>query len=177
MPVTLWHNAVRAPILCPMGSLDEFPPVTRLFLQTYRWRRVDPVPWSRLRKPLAGCRVGLVTSAGLVEPGQAPFDVAVRGGDPSFRVLSGSVDPADLVESHRSRSFDRTGLETDRSLAFPLTRLRELSRRGRIGEVAPRHLSFMGSITAPGRLIKHSAPEAAKVFVADQVDVALLVPV
>lgn len=29
-----------------------------------------------------------------------------------------------------------------------------------IGEVAPRHLSFMGSITAPGRLIRDTAPDA-----------------
>ena len=35
----------------------------------------------------------------------------------------------------------------------------------------------MGSITAPGRLRGESAPEAAELFVADRVDVALLVPV
>jgi hypothetical protein len=43
--------------------------------------------------------------------------------------------------------------------------------------LAPRHLSFMGSITAPGRLVAESAPEAAQLLVDDGVDVALLVPV
>jgi D-proline reductase (dithiol) PrdB len=35
----------------------------------------------------------------------------------------------------------------------------------------------MGSITAPGRLVKHSAPEIAELFVEDQVDLAVMVPV
>jgi hypothetical protein len=35
----------------------------------------------------------------------------------------------------------------------------------------------MGSITAPGRLIRDTAPEAAEWLVEDEVDVALLVPV
>jgi hypothetical protein len=35
----------------------------------------------------------------------------------------------------------------------------------------------MGSITAPARLTKRSAPAAARLLVADEVDVALLVPV
>jgi hypothetical protein len=35
----------------------------------------------------------------------------------------------------------------------------------------------MGSITAPGRLIRDSAPAMADLLVEDQVDVALLVPV
>lgn len=35
----------------------------------------------------------------------------------------------------------------------------------------------MGSITAPGRLIRRSAPEAAALLVEDEVDLALLTPV
>ena len=40
-----------------------------------------------------------------------------------------------------------------------------------------RHLSFMGSITAPGRLVKYTAPEAVRTLVDDAVDAALLIPV
>ncbi len=43
--------------------------------------------------------------------------------------------------------------------------------------MAPRHLSFMGSVTAPGRLVRDTAPRAAELLVEDRVDVALLVPV
>ena len=73
----------------------------------------------------------------------------------------------------------RSYLETaaDPNLGFPIDRVRELADRGRIGSVNHRHLSFMGSITAPGRLQKETAPEAANLLVRDEVDVALLVPV
>jgi D-proline reductase (dithiol) PrdB len=68
-------------------------------------------------------------------------------------------------------------MNSDPNLAFPVDRLRELAQSARIGSVNHRHISFMGSITAPGRLIKQTAPEAARLLAADGVDVALLVPV
>lgn len=82
-----------------------------------------------------------------------------------------------MVDTHRSESFDHEGMHRDPNLAFPLDRLRELAEHGRIGSVNRRHLSFMGSITAPGRLVRDTAPEAARRLVADGVDAALLVPV
>jgi len=160
-----------------VGDLSEFPAALRLFLRAYPWRRIDPVPWAPLPRPLAGCRLALVSSAGFVAPGQVPFDETLRGGDPSFREMPADVDLATLRETHRSRSFDHRGLSRDPNLAFPLDRLRELVRAGRIGSLAPRHLSFMGSILAPGRLVRRTAPEAARGLVADGVDAALLVPV
>jgi D-proline reductase (dithiol) PrdB len=146
-------------------------------LRVYPWRRIAPTPCATLRRPLAECRVALVTSGGLIAPGQEPFDHDVRGGDFSYRVIPGDAEVGALVESHRSATFDHSGIESDANLAFPLDRLRELAAAGEIGEVAPRHLSFMGSITAPGRLVKRTAPEAADLLVVDGVDVALLVPV
>lgn len=149
----------------------------RALLRAYPWRRIDPVPCAVLRKPLRESRVALVTTAGLVPPGQPPFDESVRGGDFSYRVLPSDTDVRQLGEFHRSESFDHAGIAADRNVAFPLDPLRELCRAGEIGAVAPRHLSFMGSITAPGRLTKKSAPEAAQLLVDDGVDIALLVPV
>src|SRR5262245_36294024 len=64
-----------------MGSLDEFTLPARLFLKAYRWRRIDPVPWMPLRKPLAESRLALVSTAGFVLPGQEPFKVTLAGGD------------------------------------------------------------------------------------------------
>ena len=80
-------------------------------------------------------------------------------------------------DAQRSKSYDHAGVRQDPNLALPVDRLRELAQRGRIGSVNARHYSFMGSITAPGRLVKRSAPQAADTLVSDQVDVALLVPV
>ncbi len=160
-----------------MGEMSEFSRGLRLVLKAYRWRKIDPVPWTPLSKPLAQCRVALVSSAGFVLPEQQPFDETVRGGDPSFREIPSETPTSILVDTHRSESFDHRGLSRDANLAFPLDRLRELADSGRVGSVNHRHLSFMGSLTAPGRLVRRTAPEALSALVSDEVDVALLVPV
>ncbi len=111
----------------------------RLFLKTYHWRRIDPVPWTPLTKPLSQSRLALVSSAGFVLPGQPPFDESFRGGDPSFREIPADADVRTMVETHRSESFDHTGMGQDPNLAFPLDRVRELAAAGthRLGQPAP----------------------------------------
>ena len=160
-----------------MGDLSEFSLPIRLFLRADRWRVVDPVPWSPLRVPLARARLALFSSAGFVLPGQTPFDESLRGGDPSTREIPFDTDPATLVDTHRSESFDHTGMRRDPNLVFPLERVRELAATGRIGSVNARHWSFMGSLTAPGRFIAESLPRMAAAAVSDGVQAALLVPV
>jgi D-proline reductase (dithiol) PrdB len=160
-----------------MATIGDLSLPIRAFLWAYRWRRVDPVPVARLRRPLREARVAVVSTAGLVPPDQPLFDPAVRGGDPSFRVIPVETDLRALVDAHRSETYDHAGIAADANLALPFDRLRELAAAGEIGAVAPHHLSFMGSITAPGRLVRDTAPAAAEVLVRDEVDVALLVPV
>ena len=88
-----------------------------------------------------------------------------------------SADVRSLIDTHRSETFDHSGVAADANLAFPLDRLHELARDGVVGRVNRRHLSFMGSITATARLVKERAPVAARLLVEDEVDAALLVPV
>jgi D-proline reductase (dithiol) PrdB len=160
-----------------LATLDELSLPVRLFLKGYRWRRIDPVPWAPLRKPLSRSRLALVSSAGFVFPGQEPFAATLAGGDGSFREIAADAGLSTLIDLHTSHSFNHEGMRQDPNLAFPLDRARELVERGRIGTLNHRHLSFMGSITAPGRLVRDHAPEAARRMVEDGVDVALLVPV
>lgn len=160
-----------------MAELSEMSLSLRLFLKAYRWRRIDPVPWAPLAKPLAESRLALISSAGFIAHGQEPFDESVRGGDPTFREIPADVDVASLINTHRSESFDHEPVEADPNIAFPLDRVRELVERGRIGAVNRRHLSFMGSLTAVGRFVRETAPAAVEALVEDEVDVALLVPV
>ena len=46
-----------------MGDIHEFSLVLRTFLKAYRWRRIDPVPWTPLRKPLAEAKIALTDLA------------------------------------------------------------------------------------------------------------------
>ena len=160
-----------------MGNIDEFTLLIRGYLKAYRWRRIDPVPWAPLQKPLSECRLALVSSAGFVLPEQEPFDESVRGGDVSFRKIPSDTPVAELIDTHRSDSFDHTGMDRDPNLAFPIDRVRELVASGRIDSVADSHLSFMGAITTPGRLVRDTAPQAAQWLVDQRIDIALLVPV
>jgi D-proline reductase (dithiol) PrdB len=160
-----------------MAEVDELPFRLRAFIRMYPWRSLDPVPWNPMKKPIRDANIAIVSTAGFIAPGQAPFDSSVKGGDFTFRTIASDVDVRTLVDAHRSHSFDHAGVHADPNLAFPLDRFHELARDRHIGSVNRRHWSFMGSITAPGRLISRSAPEAAQQAVDDRVDVALLVPV
>ena len=160
-----------------MGDLSEFPLKVQLFLRTYRWRRIDPVPWAPLSKPLSSSRVALVSSAGFVAPGQDRFDERIQGGDPSFREIPDDVDLFSLADCHRSRSFDHSGMHRDPNLALPIDRLRELVHSGRVGQANRRHISFMGSLTATGVFVRDTAPAAARLLAEDGVEASLLVPV
>lgn len=168
------HSRNRLPLV---ASLSELPFALRLFLRTYRWRQIDPVPYAPLGRPLGSARIAVVTTAGVTLPDQPPFDERVQGGDWSFREIPDSASVASLRDSHRSRSFDHSGVQADPNLALPLDRLRELQAEGFIGELSPRHFSFMGSLTAPGRMLARSVPQVVDSLVADGVDAVLLVPI
>ncbi len=145
-------------------------------MAAYRYRRLDPVPFATVKRPLSSARVALVSSGAVHLPEQKPFDEEFKGGDFSFREIPGDIEVTRLLVSHKSDAFDQTGFLDDRNLAFPLDRLREMAGRGEIGSLNARHISFMGSITAPGRLISETAPVAADFLMADGVDVAILTP-
>ena len=159
-----------------MAKLQELSLFWQAFLKTYpyrqaRWRHPAPVI------PLSETKIALITTAGLTLPEQTPFDESIKGGDCSYRWIENTVNVQDLQTSHRSKSFDRQGMLEDRNLCFPLDRFRELVAEGVIGSLNHRHLSFMGSITAPGRLTSLTAPEAAAELKRDGVDAAFLTPV
>jgi D-proline reductase (dithiol) PrdB len=160
-----------------MGDMSEFSLPVRAFIRTYPWRRIDPVPWAPLEKPLSECRLGLVSTAGLTLEGQEPCSKEVKGGDPCFREIPWDTDVSRLVENHRSESWDHRAVEQDPNIAFPIDRMRELLARGRVGSLAERYLTFMGSVTATGRMVRDVLPLARQSFVEQGVEVALLVPV
>jgi len=138
------------------------------------------IPWTPLSKPLSECRVALVSTAAIATKDQEPFDEERERrepwwGDPSFRVLPKDVTESDVGLHHLH--IDRRPAERDLDVVLPLRRLGELVDEGKVGEVAPRHVSMMGYILKPARLLEVSAPAIAEVFLEDGVDAVVLVPV
>ncbi len=130
----------------------------------------DATPFVQGR-PLAERRVALVSTAGLAMRGEAPFGM----GAADYRVIPGDAGPGDIVMSHISVNYDRTGYQRDWNVVLPLDRLREMARDGAIGSVAAHHYSFMGA-TDPAAMAP-AAAEIARHMMADGVDAVLLLPV
>ena len=93
-----------------------------------------------------------------------------------YRLIPGDVDFGELVVSHVSTNFDRSAYQQDPNIWFPLERLREMAEDGEIGSVSNWHYSFMGAQPIHEAL-SSAGEEVGRLLAADNVDVALLVPV
>ena len=128
-------------------------------------------PFVHPRKPLDHSRLALVTTGGVHLPGQPRFDIDDPAGDCSYREIPTSA--TDLTWTH---AYYRPDEGSDLDAVFPLQTLRGLVGEGVVGELAPRHFSFMGAIHHPAPLVEKTAPEVANKLVDDDVDAVLLTP-
>ena len=153
-----------------MARLDQMPEPTRSHLAKLPCPSFENQPWV-MGQPLARRRVSLISTAGLHRRGDRPFE----GMTGDYRVIPGNIEARDLVMTHISTNFDRTGFQQDWNVVFPLDRLKELAAEGIIGSVAAYHYSFMGA-TDPAEM-EPAARNLAVLLKGDRVDAALLVPV
>jgi D-proline reductase (dithiol) PrdB len=142
----------------------------------YRWAHYSEVPFEPLRKPLAECRVALITTAAPYQPGKgdqgpgAPYNAAAK----FYTVYSGdSAIDHDLRISHVAIDRAHTTAE-DSNTYFLLPELRRCAAAGRIGEVAPR---FHGAPTNRSHrtTLDKDCPELLARCRADAADAAILV--
>jgi len=140
-------------------------------LRISEWKPVEKAPWIT-PKPLRKARVAIISTAGLHRRSDSPFTF----GAVDYRLLPGDVDFKDVVVSHVSANFDRTGFQQDPNIWFPLDRLREMHSSGEIGGLAKWHYSFMGAQPNHAAL-QAAGEEVGRLLAADEVDVALLIPV
>lgn len=128
-------------------------------------------PFVLPKKPSSECRLALVTTGGVHLPDQARFDIDDPAGDCSYREIP--VGATDLTWTH---AYYRPDEGTDLDAVFPIWTLRTLVEEGLVGELAPRHFSFMGAIHDPTPLVDETAPEVAGKLAEDGVDAVLLTP-
>jgi D-proline reductase (dithiol) PrdB len=150
--------------------LSEMPEVEANHLRRIECPTYDDTP-ALAGKPLGERRVAIVSTAGLHKRGDRPF----RPGDGSYRVIPAETHGNELVMSHISVNFDRTGFQQDVNTAFPIDRLRELVADGTVGSMAAVHYSFMGAF--PPAAAEPHAQHLAGLLKADKVNAVLLVPV
>ncbi len=144
--------------------------------KTYPWPTFTTTPWTPIDRPLATCRVGVVTTGGLYRTGaDTPFDGEAPEGDWSVRTIPADVPIQTLGIAHAHFAHDVA--EADMNTIFPLDRLRELQADGLITGLTDVHLSLMGYCPRAADLAEHAAPTIAATLQAAGADVALIVPV
>ncbi len=142
-------------------------------------RATRPPPWAPMAKPLAECKVALVTTAGVSLRDDRAFDQERERrdpwwGDPSFRLLPHAVTESQVALRHMHVAT-RFG-EEDLDVVLPARRLAELAAQGVVAGPADFHYSIMGYQLRPRVLEEETAPAIARDMTARGVDAAALVP-
>ncbi len=153
-----------------MARLDRMSAQERAHYLTMPCPTFDTSPWVT-GLPLAQRKVALISTAGLHRRGDRPFGPGAL----DYRLIPADIPSTELVMSHISTNFDRTGFQQDWNVVFPLDRLQELVAAGDVGSLAQYHYSFMGA-TDPAAM-EPRARELAQIMKTEGVDAALLIPV
>jgi len=139
----------------------------------YAWvRETEPPPFVELPKPLNECRLGLVSSGGVYHAGQVAFHYK---DDISLRIIDSTSNASDLRATHFA--YDLTDARQDPNVVLPLAALNALVAEGELAELNKNAYTFMGGIYSARKVRELIAPELARRFIRDEVDVVLLVPV
>jgi len=131
----------------------------------YAWPHHDEVPFSTLGKPLAQCRVGLVTTAQRNQPGLLM---------PIRELYAAPSSPAPTRMRTDDLSWDKQATHTDDVDSFlPLNRLSEMAAAGRIGSLSPRFYGVPTDYSQSNTIQRH-APQILAWCRQDSVDAVLL---
>lgn len=130
-------------------------------------------PVTPLEKPLADCRLALLTTGGLHLKSDVPFDTKYLEGDCSYRMLPGDVRHKDIAVSHES--YDHKFIDADLNCVFPIERMREYVQEGRLDSLSEEHYSFMGHIYVTGPLLENANTVGSRLRDLG-VDIAFLTP-
>ena len=151
-----------------MVRLADIPEPERSYMAELECEPYDFSPFSQAVEP-AKRHIAIVSSAGLIVRGERP----TLANDTGYRTIGAEIDDNDILCSHVSVNFDRTGFQQDINVMLPRDRLRELE--GRIGKAADTHYVFMGA-THPDEL-EDKAREVGRSMLALGVNTVVLAPV
>jgi len=153
-----------------MARLDKYSEEERSHLLSLSCPNFDSTPFTPPLR-LDELRIALISTAGLHLRNDRPFNL----GEADYRLIPVKTPANELVMSHISTNFDRTGFQLDLNTVFPLDRLNELAEKGFIKSVADYHYSFMGA-TDPQQM-QSAANSLSGIMKKDGVNAVLLVPV
>ena len=132
------------------------------------------VALAKLKKPLAECRLGFVSTSGVQPATSMPFDVVHPVGDYTFRQVPSDSATSDL-EIHQLK-YPTFGANRDLNVIYPIDRLGELVAEGFVGSLTDNLYSFIGYNMDPHRLQQSLAEDIADAFEKEAADIVLAAP-
>jgi len=100
------------------------------------------VPFTPFDRELAKSTIAIVTAGGVHLRSQEPFNIADELGDLGYREIPADVDSSQLMVTHHH--YDHTDADQDINVVFPIDVLRDLQADGFIGDIAKKHVGYMG---------------------------------
>ena len=155
-----------------MVKLADIPEYERNHLMSKLLPPLGELPWVVNDKPLSEKKVAIITTAGLNFREDHNFEFV----DSSYRALPRDLAATDILMTHASVNYDRSGFQEDINVVFPVDRFKELESEGVIGRLADVNYSFMGGGMLPD-VYEANVRDLAKLLKADGVDAAFIVPV
>ncbi len=117
------------------------------------------VPFTPFDGRLERATVALVTAGGVHAKDQEPFNIADELGDLGFRIIPPDVDSSELMVTHHH--YDHRDADQDINVVFPIDTLRDLKEEGFIGDVARKHVGYMGYTMQLKAMYESTAPQIA----------------
>lgn len=139
------------------------------YAKDYVWATYDEVPFAPLSKPLADCRIGLVTTASREDP-------AVHGPGYVRQVWSGAIAPPPGELFTANLAWDKESTHTrDRESFLPIETASALAREGRIAGLAA-HFHGVPTEYSQRKTLDEDAPQVLRRLRDDGADAAILCP-
>ena len=134
------------------------------YVKDYVWAQHDEVPFAKLPKPLAECRLALITTAGPV-----PYDG-------NRQLWSGTIDPAPGRLHTANLAWDKESTHTDdRGSFLPIEITSKLARDGVFAGLAP-HFHGVPTDYSQRSTTEEVAPKVLQRLRDDGADGAILCP-
>jgi D-proline reductase (dithiol) PrdB len=121
--------------------------------------------------PLSKRKIAILSTAALFPRSGEPL--LHNSGD--YLELPASLPNSEILMSHVSINYDRSGWQRDINVAYPIDRMKELADEGVIGSVSDVNFTVMGA-TDPQKMLESVDSIAARVK-RDQIDSVFLCPI
>ena len=155
-----------------MARLEDLPIYEQEHLLSKLLPPLGKLEWVKHEKHISEMKFAIITTAGLTYKDDDNFNFI----DASYRAIPKETQSEDILMTHSSVNFDKTGFQEDINVVFPIDRFKELEEKGLIGSLADINYSFMGAGLLPDAY-EDSVKDLSIILKQDHIDAVIVLPV